>query len=157
MEDKLNFEISGLSLGEEAQYYLLNTAKWAKFLAIVGFVFCAIMVLAGIGMSAFMSSIGDTMAQTNPAFSAMGGGLFFGVFYIAFAALYFFPCLYLYQFAISAKRGIEEQDSPLISAAMDKQHSMYKFMGILMAIMLGMYALIIAVALIVGGFAAAAA
>lgn len=154
MEDKLDFEISGLSLNETAQYFLKDTAKWAKFLAIVGFVGCGIMVLLAIGMGFFMNSLKGEMQQNNPLFNFGGTELFISFFYIAFAALYFFPCLYLFQFAKTAKKGIEEQDSQLIAEALDKHHSVYKFMGILTAIMLGMYAFIIIIAVLIGGGAA---
>ena len=38
--------------------HLYETAKWGKFLAIVGFVFCGLIVLAGIYLAVAVSSLG---------------------------------------------------------------------------------------------------
>ncbi|SOE23576.1 hypothetical protein SAMN06298216_3961 [Spirosomataceae bacterium TFI 002] len=151
MEDKLNFEINGLAFNDTSQYYLQNMAKWAKFLAIIGFVSCGLMVTLGIGVSAFLSTMSNM--TNNPSLAAFNPSVL-GFVYVAIGAIYFFPSLYLYQFAISGKRAIEEQDAELLATAMGKHHSVYKFMGIFTAIIFGFYALVLVLAILIGGGAA---
>ncbi|SDE55941.1 hypothetical protein [Riemerella columbipharyngis] len=43
-------------LDAQAQSYLLTAAKWAKFLAIIGFVFIAIGLIVGLAFSTVASS-----------------------------------------------------------------------------------------------------
>ena len=76
-----------LQVDHSSSAYLKETAKWAKFLAIVGFIVCALVVLAGI----FAGSI---FASLNP-YGAYGGGFGVGmaIYCILIALLYFFPCL----------------------------------------------------------------
>lgn len=124
-----------LYLNDAAKYYLGDTAKWAKFLAIMGFVGCGILVLIGLFFSLFMSTMGKFSSSEMP-FSG------FGLIYVALAALYFFPSLYLFQFAKNAKLALQTEDSDLLATAIDKHHSAFKFIGILTATVLGLYALI---------------
>ncbi|HMV08917.1 MAG TPA: DUF5362 family protein [Cyclobacteriaceae bacterium] len=82
---------------------------------------------------------------------AMMGGAFLTVLYLAMAVLYFFPIYYLFQFSSKIKAALQTQSSELLEQAFSNLKSHYKFMGILLIIVLGLYA----IALIFGGLAAA--
>lgn len=127
-----------LRLDQQASGYLSETAKWGKFLAIVGFIMCALIVLIGIFAGSIMSS----------AFGELGGGAGFGgmgvgmaVVYILFALLYFFPCLYLYRFAVRAQVALRNNDQQSLNIAFMNLKSCFKFVGILTIIVLALYAL----------------
>jgi len=128
-------------LSEEALYYLKTAAKWAKFLAILGFVGCAFVVLMGLFVGSLFSNIGG--AITGSAGLAQGMSAFMSVFYIAFALLYFFPSLYLYQFAQFAQKAIMFSNSQDITLAIDKLKSFFKFLGILVIVIISLYVLIV--------------
>ncbi len=81
----------------------------------------------------------------------MMGGAFLTVLYLAMAVLYFFPIYYLFQFSSKIKAALQTQSSELLEQAFSNLKSHYKFMGILLIIVLGLYA----IALIFGGLAAA--
>lgn len=89
--DQDNQNLFELNLNPENINHLSQAAGWAKFLSIVGFVFCGLFAIFAV----FAGSLFST------AFKSMGGmpGIasgFFSFFYIIFAVLYFFPCLYLF-------------------------------------------------------------
>jgi len=147
LDSNMNTE---LSLTTSAKSFLLETAKWAKFLAIVGFVMIGIMVIAAFSMGALFSSM-SSMSEFGELPAGLGGG-FFTVIYLIMALLYFFPTLYLYRFATKTKSALESSSSDQLSGGIENLKSTFKFMGILMIILLGFYALIIVFA-IIGGIA----
>lgn len=138
----------GLQLDSLAKTHLKETAKWAKLLAIVGMVVMGLVVLLGIIMMVSISSL----SALSPELGMMGGMMGFGVglFYIAMAALYIYPIWKLYQFSELSKKALMSEDSELLTQAFEAQKSMYKFWGILMIILLSIYALIFVVS--IGGF-----
>ena len=48
-------KIDGFIITESSKVYLAETAKWANFLAILGFIFIAIIVILAFGMGAVMA------------------------------------------------------------------------------------------------------
>ena len=142
-----------LEVTHQIKDFLLETAKWAKLLAIVGFVSLGLMVLMGLFMGTIMGSLA-AMSPESAAMSGMTGGLGL-IFYILIAILYFFPIKYLYDFSTKVKKAIQITDQNLFTEAMMKLKSHYKFIGILMLIMIILYVGIFVMALIGGVMAAA--
>jgi len=97
-------------------------------------------------MSTLASSSG--MAETSglPMWSM-------SIFYIFFALLYFMPTLYLYRFATKMQLALNREDQFILSSSFEKLKSCFKFMGIMTAIILGFYALILFGAIVAGAFA----
>ncbi|MCF6128760.1 hypothetical protein L1S35_03695 [Flavobacterium sp. AS60] len=129
-----------LSLNELAVAALRESAKWCLFLAIVGFIGIAFMVLAGAFMSLTMATIGNEFGGVDPL-----GGLkaYFGLIYIVIAALYFFPIYYLYKYATGTKRALESSNSEVLSDALVNLKSHHKFLGITTIVIISLYILII--------------
>lgn len=126
-----------LQVNDIVKDYLLETAKWAKLIAIVGFVSLGLMVIMGL----FMGTIMGTLAAMSPEaaeISGLGGG-FLAIFYIGMALIYFVPIKYLYDFSSKVKKAIQITDQNLFNEAMMKLKSHYKFIGILMLIMIILY------------------
>lgn len=133
----------GSTLNSEIKSYLAETAKWGYFLSIVGFIGIGFMVLAGLFMGSFMSTLGMGAAgMINPAI--------FTVMYLIFAALYFFPVLYLFKFSTKMKVALRSDNEAELTTSFQNLKSLYKFMGILTAIILGLYALIFVFGMISG-------
>ncbi|MEQ6167484.1 DUF5362 family protein [Ekhidna sp. MALMAid0563] len=110
---------------------LLETAKWGKFLGIVGFIMSGFIILAGIFM------FGGTFDEVYPGF---GGGI--GVFYILISLLYIFPSLYLFRFSTQMKEGLESGDQERCTNAFNYLRRLFLFMGILTIVVLALYALV---------------
>ena len=124
---------------------LLETSTWAKFIAIVGFVFIGLAALGIISMGFFMSSFAD--GEETLVF---GGVL---VFYLILIGIYLFPILYLYRFADKVKLAVKHNNQALMDTAFGNLKAHYKFIGILTAIIIGLYFIGIAMMAIVGGSA----
>lgn len=112
---------------------LRATRPWVKFLAIVGFVLCALMALVALAFLGGSSMMKGPMAGFGPVM---------GVIYLLFVLLYFFPCLYLYKYAGAISR-IPEGGQAAMEDALARQKSFWKFIGILTAIVLVLEVLIL--------------
>ena len=149
MEDNLHVENGeNLVIDWRSKEFLKETAKWTKFLAILGLVGIGLMVLGSLVMLFAPSSL-----MSNGDFP-FGGKIFMMLLYLAFAVLYYFPISYLYQFSENTKKAIENNDNNAIRDAFEFLKSHYKFMGILTIILLAFYAIIIFIGLIGAGAAA---
>lgn len=141
-----------MGLSSRTRGFLLEAAKWARILAILGFVMVGIMVLfalfAGTMFSALSNSLADSPVPTFP-------GAIFSLVYLAVAALYFFPILYLYRFATGIREAFQREDEPSLVKAFQNLKSHYKFIGILAMITIGFYVVSLIFAL-VGGLLASA-
>jgi hypothetical protein len=137
-----------MSITPEIKSFLSETAKWAKFLAIIGFVGIGFMVLFGLFFSTFMAS----MSGLGGAEAGMG--IIMSIFYLAFAALYFFPTLWLFKFATKMKTALANDNQSFLRESFQNLKKCYQFIGILMAIVLGLYAVGIVIGLLFGGMAA---
>ncbi|WP_264531281.1 hypothetical protein [Flavobacterium sp. N502540] len=140
MEETSVFEKFELQLDQTAKDFLKETAKWAYFLSILGFVGIGLMVLIGVFAGTIFSAMGNSM-------SGMGGfgssfGALVGFFYVFIAAINFFPVYYLYKFAVNTKRAFRENDSELLTSSFGYLKSHYKFIGIFMLAILALYGLI---------------
>ena len=120
-----------MSLSNLSKTYLNETRKWTRFLAIVGFVMLAIMIVAGFSMSSIMSAFGAD------DFESLGFAT--GIPYLFMGALYFFPIYYLYKFSTNIKAALYENNEGNEEKAFENLKSHYKFMGIFVIVMLAFY------------------
>jgi len=138
LDEHLN--TSALTITPEIKIFLKETAKWGKFLSIVGFVFIAILVIIGLAISIFsgslLSGLGDTAGVPAGMFGAVG------FIYVLVALLYIVPLNFLYKFSSKMKVALAQDDQAFMAESFKNLKSLYKFMGIFMAVILGFYALI---------------
>jgi hypothetical protein len=137
-----------LHVDPQSNAYLGETARWAKFLAIVGFVMCGLIVLLGIFFGTLFSSFGDSMGM------GMGGvGIGAAFMYILIALLWFFPCLFLYRFAVRTQVALRNNEQQNLTAGLANLKSYFKFVGILTIIFVSIYLLIFLFAMLGAGMA----
>jgi len=128
-----NLELSYISIN-----FLKEIAKWSKFISIVGFVLVGLIVLAGLVMGSIMGTASAIFSEDIPAASFLTGG-FVSILYLAMAALYFFPVYYLYNFSSKLKEAIQLHSEVILEESLKNLKSHYKFMGIIIVIMLVIY------------------
>lgn len=112
-----------LSMNQEANSHLLNTAKWAKFLSIVGFVAMGLLVILGFSLGGIISLFIDEVLPF-PMF-------IFGFIYLFVAAIYFYPLFALLKFSNYAKKAIIESDSEKLTESFRNLKGVFTFIGIL--------------------------
>ncbi len=98
---------------------LARTAPWAHLLAVVGFVSVGLMILLGVGAGALGLATGR--AETTVLM----------VIYPLSALVYFFPSLYMLQYAKRSRRFAQGgQSLAELEAALDAQRRFFKFAAI---------------------------
>lgn len=128
-----------------AKQYLLETAKWAKFLSIMGFIFIGFIVIIAL----FAGSIVAAASQQSQLPFGMAEGAI-TVVYLLIALFYFFPVYYLFLFANNAKKAILSNNNSLIELSLEKLKSHYKFLGITTIVVMAFYAIAFIIALSMG-------
>jgi hypothetical protein len=126
-------------INPEIKGYLLETSKWGKFLAIIGYVGMGLMLLLGV-----MIMVGGSIfsSMTNVGFPIR----IMGLVYIVIGALYFIPVNYLYKFSTKMTMGFHSPDQEAVTSGFENLKSLFKFMGIFTIVILSIYILIIIVA-----------
>jgi len=134
-----------LQLDQPSINYLSEAARWSRFLSIIGFIYCGLMVLVGLF---FGSVMGRMMPATvDSGMSVIGSG-FIGVFIVIMSLIMFFPALYLWNFSSKIRRALNNNDQPLLTEALKNLKSFFKFYGILLIVVLSLYALAVIFAII---------
>ncbi len=136
-----------LALETAAKAHLAETARWGRFLAIVGFVMIALIVLAAALFMAMGSALTEAMAQSGgPAFS----GQVFGVIYLILGGIYLYPTVQLFNFAKNTKAALQSNQSQLITESMGNLKSVFKFFGIITILVIALYAIMLVFVLAIG-------
>lgn len=137
-----------LYVDNTGQQYLKETAKWARFLAIVGFVMTGLIVLAALFAGTLLSSLSATSASLG-FFSSAG----ITITYLIVAGLYFFPCLFLLQSSQKLLQAIQNGNHEDLTIAFEKLNSFFRFVGVMTLVVLSLYALMLVFLVLGGGLA----
>ncbi|GAA4454621.1 hypothetical protein [Rurimicrobium arvi] len=133
--------IFGDKLTEQGKRYLQETARWTRFLAIIGFVAIGFMALA---MLAFVLT-----GATKQLFSkdeALSVSLLTGLIALVFMiSVYWYPTLMLFRFSKYIKAGIADSNPGQLELAFRCQRNFFKFCGIIILIFLVLYALVFSI------------
>src|SRR5262249_29628354 len=132
MEEQ-NESLFELQVDPVSVQHLQDAARWGKFLSIVGFIMIGLLVLLGVVMGTMLSFF--NAAARAGAFK----GTLISVLYIAFAFLYFFPCLYLFRFSNKMQAAFRTNDQESLIEGFGNLKSCLKFVGILTIVAIGLY------------------
>ncbi len=120
----------GLEITPMIKSQLKEASKWAKFLAILGFIGLGIMVLVAL----LFLLVGNMLPDTNSVSPHL-----LGFIYLVFAGIYFMPIKYLYDFSTQMSRSIMMTDQQSFSDAINSLKLHYKFIGILSIVIISLY------------------
>src|ERR1041385_8117933 len=100
MEPTTQTNLFDLQVDSASLLYLKDAARWARFLGIVGFIMCGMAVCFAILAVTVMAGLFNALGT-----GSFGGGISMSsagvaVIYTVLALIFFFPCLYLYNFGI---------------------------------------------------------
>jgi hypothetical protein len=135
-------------LDETAKAHLLETTRWTKFLAIIGFIFTGLLIIGALAVM----TMGSIFSSYSPGLGGLGAGFGVGVgfIYLVLAAIYFYPIYALFKFSSCMKRGINTGSQDIITEAFRYQKNMYRFIGIMMIIVIAIYLLAFIVLISIG-------
>ncbi|HYH14004.1 MAG TPA: DUF5362 family protein [Flavisolibacter sp.] len=145
MEHNQTASLFSLSIDPVTKAHLSETARWARFLSIIGFIFLGIMILAGVSLSLFVGRPLDTYGGSS-VFDAFSVGMAF--FYLILAVLWFFPLLFLFRFATRMKTALNSNDQNALNIALQNLKICFRYVGVITIIVLALYALAIVFAIV---------
>ena len=137
IEETMTPATTGMTVSQGMKDDLLTTAKWMKFLCIIGSIGAVIMVIIGIAMIALGTTIGGLAGSAGSTV----GGAFLGVLYLAMSALYIYPIIKGFQFASATKAACLSDNEAQLACGFASLSAMVKFFGILTIVILVFYVL----------------
>jgi len=138
LDQNLNLSKKELVVTQEARYNFGIAGKWAKFLAIVGFISSGFVVLAGLIMMGTAVSVSFAPAQ----FFLMG------LVYLVMGGILIIPALYLLRYANAIAQGLQSDNQTEFDSAIQNLKSLFKFAGIYTIVLIGIYILVILIAFV---------
>jgi len=121
-----------LQIDSIAYSHLKETAGWAKFLAIVGFVVSGLILLAALFAGSLFSSVS--------AMPSSVAGLMI-VIYVIGAVIAFIVSLYMYKFATKMKVALMNNDQEEMNMSFANLKLVFRIYGIIMIIYLAIIVL----------------
>ena len=145
-----NLENRKIEIGQESLGYLATTRKWTMFFAILGFVFIGIMLIVGLLAGSLISGLTSGLSGSSGMEGAKAAGgiasILVFIVILIFAVIYFFPLLYLLRFSRHTAKAIANLDSNEMQLAFKNLKSYWKYIGILIIIVLVIYLIVFIVA-----------
>ena len=137
--------IPKLIITEDIRSYLYDMAKWANFLAIVGFVITGLMVLTSFTIGPAMS----TDAKLAAAMAASGvSPMGITICCLVFAFAIFYPSLLLFKYATRAKVGVLYGEQASLDEAFSKIKSLFKYWGIITLVGIALYVMLVVLSIV---------
>jgi hypothetical protein len=134
-----------LVVTEEIRRYIYETARWTKFLSIVGLVFSLLIALMAFSATAIIEGL-SMVTPANPLVQL--GTTFLTVYFLCISLMIFYPSFLLFKYANAANTAVLYADQENFTIAMEKMKSVFKFWGIIVIIMLALNALSFVLAII---------
>jgi hypothetical protein len=132
-----------LQVDQPTASYLLEAAKWNKFLAIVWFVICGLMVIFSFFVGTIISSFyGSMPGMEGMAAMGAGGGIFLTIFYLLLTAIYLIPNFWRYKFAVQAIAAVRANDQVQLNLSLNNFRRYSKYWGILTIIIIAFYVIV---------------
>lgn len=145
MENEKQTENFENQLTSAAVGFLQESAKWSKFMAIIGFIGIGLMVLVSLFMAIGFSAMEASKMPELPFSMSV-----FSIIYVLFAAIYFFPVYYLYQYATKTSAALHSKNKQLLADGLENLKSHHKFLGIFTLILVSLYGFIFVFAILGG-------
>jgi hypothetical protein len=142
-----NAPLFSLTIDPVTKSHLTEAARWAKFLAIVGMIFLALLLIFGVvGSSVFFSKLRGIEGEGSNV--ASYGTIAMAAYTIIIGVIWFFPMLYTLRFANRMKTALGGNDQHALNSSFQNLKICLRYLGIITIIILAIYAVIIVVMLI---------
>ena len=129
MENNENLLNNELQVDPVVQGHLSETAKWARFLGMVGFIFSGLVLVSALANFINYSNYSSRDIYFKSRSGAVSPGISIFIL-LAVAVVWFMTSLFIYRFATKMKVALQNYDQFSFTDAMDNLSRNYKFLGI---------------------------
>lgn len=130
--------------------HLRRAKPWVRFFAVMCFIGSALLVVFGL----LFAVMGSALPSMFGGSGSPGVGIGVGIAYLLLALLYIFPGLYLWRYANAIDSLVQHPQSLTLEEAMKHQTAFWRFVGILSAVMISIYAVILVLMVLFGALGA---
>ena len=127
-------QLEQLTVTKASKSYLSEIATWARFFAILGFIFIGLLLVFAF----FAVPIFGTVTKSQSGVPDDLGSIML-VTNVLIAFVYFFPLYYLLQFSKKIKKALKTKNDQMLAKAFQMLKSHYKFIGVLTIISISLY------------------
>lgn len=127
LDRDIELDSDKLKINNSIKENLITAAKWARFLAIIGFIFTGFMAIASLFL------LVTSLASGIPLLMLMA------VIYIGLTVVMIFPALYLIRFAGSTEKGLNSNKQGEFDYGIQNLKSLFKFGGIYTIVVIVLY------------------
>ena len=152
METPMEKQEEILTVDFLAREQLAEAARWAKFLAIMGFIGCGIIVVVGgfiTIMYSNMNRIQTRYPYSGRTINTVRSSAFIGIFYLIIAVIGFVGCLYLFRFAHKMKTGLHERSQAEVNESFTYLKKLFRYHGIMTIVVIALYVVVLFAGVIV--------
>ena len=146
METTENLLGNDLQVDTVVQQHLSDTAKWARFLAIVGFIFSGLCFLAGL----FSLINADTSPRRRSYFETTSSQdlspIYSAIIVLVISLVWFATSLYTWRFADKMKTALAQSDQYSFIDSFANLSKNYRLMGIVTIV----YLVLVVLAIVAG-------
>lgn len=126
-----------IEIEQETLNDLNTTRKWSMFMAIFGFIFIGFLIIAGILVTTFMSALSNSDTSTGfPEWILI-------IMFVVFAAIYFFPVLFLFRFSSLTGKAVAMLDKGELQKAFKNLKYYFVYIGIMIIIVISFYIILL--------------
>lgn len=139
MESTTPTNLLKLQVDHLSTVYLRGAARWARFLAVVGFIFCGLSLVTAILFASVFANLFNSLGS-----GGIGkNGVWLGVVFACISLLNFIPCFHLYHFGYRMRLALDNNDQEQLNVSFRNVRSFYRFVGVMMIICMGLWLLVI--------------
>lgn len=109
-------------VSERALDLLRATKPWLRFLAVLGFIFVALIAWGSLGLLAGSARLPGQLGAVGPVF----GGI-----ELLIALVYVMPCIFLFRYASAIGRMLEGAGAGALEDALCRQRAFWRYVGVL--------------------------
>ncbi|MES2891762.1 MAG: hypothetical protein V4725_07110 [Bacteroidota bacterium] len=146
MQEQKNLIETDLLVDAAGRFHLKESATWAKFLAVTGFLYSLLVVALALRKAMFMFRMKELKPQD--AEFTVGGVSVVAICLVA-AGFIFLVSLYLFRFSKSLHNSLMSNDTIAFSEALKNQRAFFRYTGILASILL-LFTILAVIGLIIG-------
>lgn len=139
---------NSLTFGSKTKEVLAEIAKWSRFVGIVGFAMCGILLVVSLAIVFMGKEIGAQLSAVGQSSTAINSTT--GIVYAIIAVLYYFPAKNIFDFSVYMKQAVEHNDQESIDYSFDRLRAFFKFIGMVALVAIGFYGIAFIAALFSG-------
>lgn len=151
MEEAQTSPLFSLSIDPITRAHLTDTAKWARFLAITGIVLLSLAVLFTVlTLTVLPNTIFTGVSYNGAGQDEMTTNvkIVSAILMLIFFVIAFFPMWYLLRFAYKMKTALYSNDQEALNNSFLNIKRYFRYVGIIMIIVLAIYGLAFAMVII---------